>query len=134
MIHGDNFTNTNIKKFVNFHSLTSNSEDALLTMMTFKTDKPESCGIIEINKNGFIEKFYEKDSNFHGYTANSAVYCFDKKLLDYLEIDKETYKDFSIDVIPKILNKIKTYHTNSIFIDIGTIDNLEKANKFIDLI
>ena len=134
MIHADNFTNTNIKEFVNFHSLNSNKKNKLLTMMTFRTDNPESCGIVETNKEGFIKNFYEKESNFHGFIANAAVYCFDKKLLNYLTKNNETYNDFSNEVIPKILNKIQTYHTNSIFIDIGTIDNLKRANKLIDLI
>ena len=33
----------------------------------------------------------------------------------------------STDVIPNILGEIQTYHTNSTFIDIGTLESLKKA-------
>ena len=37
--------------------------------------------------------------------------------------------DFSKDCIPKIKGKIQTWHTNKVFIDIGTPERLMEANK-----
>ena len=79
MIHADNFTNTNIKEFVNFHSLNSNKKNKLLTMMTFRTDNPESCGIVETNKRGLLKTSTKKNQIFMIY-SKCCVYCFDKKL------------------------------------------------------
>jgi len=38
-------------------------------------------------------------------------------------------RDFSLDVIPKYLGRIYTFHTEKTLIDIGTKDNLLKARK-----
>ena len=97
-------------------------------MMTFKTNKPENCGIVKVDKDGIVQEFFEKENKFHGYIANGAIYCFENNLINFLKSHKNNYYDFSKDVIPLLLNNIQTYHTNSIFIDIGTIENLEKAN------
>ena len=103
----------------------------LLTMMTFKTDNPRSCGIVRVNNSGIVEKFYEKDEDDHGNIANAAVYCFDDNLIKYLLSKNKNFYDFSKDVIPNLLGEIQTYHTNSILIDIGTLERLKNANQII---
>ena len=99
--------------------------------MTFKTDNPRSCGIVKINNEGIIEKFYEKEEGDHGNIANAAIYCFNDNLIKYLLSKNKNFYDFSKDVIPNILGEIQTYHINSPLIDIGTLESLNKArNKF----
>ena len=128
-IHADNFTNTNLQEFMHFHINTTIPKKKLLTMMTFKTDNPISCGIVRVDSEGIVEKFYEKDKNEHGNIANAAIYCFDDNLIGYLlSMNKKIY-DFSKDVIPNILGQIQTYHTNSFLIDIGTFESLMKARN-----
>ena len=61
-IHADNFTNANLQELMQFHINTTIPKKKLLTMMTFKTDNPRSCGIVRVNKEGIVEKFYEKDT------------------------------------------------------------------------
>ena len=129
LIHADNFTNTNLQEFMHFHINTTIPKKKLLTMMTFKTDNPRSCGIVRVDSEGIVEKFYEKDKNEHGNIANAAIYCFDDNLIGYLlSMNKKIY-DFSKDVIPNILGQIQTYHTNSFLIDIGTFESLMKARN-----
>ena len=128
-IHADNFTNANIKELMQFHINTTIPKKKLLTMMTFKTDNPRSCGIVKINKEGIVEKFYEKDKDYYGNIANAAIYCFDDNLIKYLLSKKESFYDFSKDVIPNLLGEIQTYHTKSLLIDIGTLESLEKARN-----
>ena len=128
-IHADNFTNANIKELMQFHINTTIPKKKLLTMMTFKTDNPSSCGIVRVNKEGIVEKFYEKDKDEHGNIANAAIYCFDDNLIKYLLSKKESFYDFSKDVIPNLLGEIQTYHTKSLLIDIGTLESLEKARN-----
>ncbi len=128
-IHADNFTNANLQKFMQFHINTTIPKKKLLTMMTFKTDNPRSCGIVRVNKEGIVEKFYEKDKDEHGNIANAAIYCFDDNLIKYLISQKEPLYDFSRDVIPNLLGEIQTYHTKSLLIDIGTLESLKKARN-----
>ncbi len=128
-IHADNYTNTNLKEFMHYHVKTTVSKKKLLTMMTFKTDNPRSCGIVKVNKEGIVEKFYEKEQGEHGDIANAAIYCFDDNLLKYLLSKNKKYYDFSKDIIPNILGEIQTYHINSPLIDIGTLESLKKARN-----
>ena len=97
--------------------------------MKVKTDNPRSCGIVKVNKEGIVEKFYEKDKDYYGNIANAAIYCFDDNLIKYLLSKKENFYDFSKDVIPNLLGEIQTYHTKSLLIDIGTLESLEKARN-----
>ena len=48
-----------------------------------KSNKPESCGIVEIDNKGIVINFYEKIKNPPGQIANGAVYVFDY-FLDWL--------------------------------------------------
>ena len=38
--------------------------------------------------------------------------------------------DFSVDILPKLINKMKTWQTNYEYIDIGTHENLLLARKY----
>ena len=55
-IHADNFTDVNLEEFLKFHKDFSIPKKRLLTMMTFTTNNPESCGIVSINNEGIVEK------------------------------------------------------------------------------
>lgn len=127
LIHADNFTTDDLRGFIDSHL--SKPSDCLLTMLTFKTDNPSSCGIVEKDKLGRIIKFFEKSKDFNGYCANGALYAFDKEFLIYLK--KMTFNpyDFSNDIIPRLLGKIFSYHTNYEYLDIGNIVSYEKAQN-----
>ena len=129
LIHADNFTDVNLEEFLKFHKDFSIPKKRLLTMMTFTTNNPESCGIVSINNEGIVENFHEKKNTDNGNIANAAIYCFNDYLINFLISKKKNYFDFSEDVIPECINNIQTFHTNSTFIDIGTIDNLELARR-----
>ncbi len=127
LIHADNATNFDLQSFFKAHQL--RNKDCLLTMLTFSTDTPSSCGIVQTDSNGVVNAFYEKVMNPPGNCANGAVYLFDPPFLDWLEKLTPLPSDFSKDVLPKLLGRIQTWHTTSTFMDIGTPENLEKAQK-----
>ena len=53
-------------------------------MMTFTTNNPKSCGIVSVNNEGVVEKFYEKQEGENGNIANAAIYCFNDYLINFL--------------------------------------------------
>ena len=83
-IHADNFTDVNLEEFLKFHKDFSIPKKRLLTMMTFTTNNPESCGIVSINNEGIVENFHEKKSTDNGNIANAAIYCFNYNLINFL--------------------------------------------------
>jgi len=127
LIHADNFTNIDLENLINAHK--NKPKDCILTMLTFSTKEPQKCGIVQLDNQGIMSAFYEKVTNPIGNIANGAVYLFEDEFLQWLTLNNPNAKDFSTEVIPKLVGKIFTYHTDSIYIDIGTLESLEEARK-----
>jgi mannose-1-phosphate guanylyltransferase len=120
-IHADNYTLDDLKNFIKFHI--NRPKNCLLSMMTFETNSPSSCGIIKKNNDNIVTRFYEKINGNYGNEANSAVYILSK---EFQKIFLEKYPnshDFSTEVLSSMENKIVAYKTDKLFIDIGTVKN-----------
>ena len=127
LIHADNFTNMDLKDLIESHR--NRPKNCLLTMLTFDTSNPESCGIVEVDSNNIVQKFYEKQANPPSNIANAAVYLFEEDFMEWLITNYPQATDFSLDVLPNLLGKIYTFHTKMSYIDIGTQESLDKARK-----
>ena len=125
LAHADNATSDDLRGLLHAHL--SRPSHCLMTMMTFDTDSPQSCGIVQTDCDNVVVGFHEKSSNPPGIRANSAVYMFDPDFWHYLDSLDTDFLDFSNDVIPRLVGRIYTYHTHSPYFDIGTLDNLKKA-------
>jgi mannose-1-phosphate guanylyltransferase len=100
-----------------------------MTMMTFSTDKPETCGILEVDSKGVVQKMFEKQRNPPGNLANAAVYILEPLVLKELELLKKEEIDFSTEIIPRYLGKIFTYHNSDYHRDIGSMESYEAAQS-----
>ena len=127
MIHADNMTNFELSELLKAHE--QKPKNCLMTMLTFETNSPQTCGIVEKDKNLIVRDFFEKVENPPSNIANSAVYIFESNLLVELSNISSNLVDFSKDVIPLFLGRIFSYHTKKDFIDIGTPKNLAKARR-----
>lgn len=127
MIHADNMTNFDLSELLKAHE--QKPKNCLMTMLTFETNSPQNCGIVETDKNFIVRDFFEKVENPPSNIANSAVYIFESNLLVELSNTSSNLFDFSKDVIPLFLGRIFSYHTKKDFIDIGTPKNLAKARR-----
>lgn len=125
MVHSDNFCITDFHAFF-FHHFHRRNNDSLLSMMTFETDNPSGCGMLSVNHQGVVTEFIEKPTSWQGRIANGAVYLLTPTLIDRIRQGKKPY-DFSRDIIPSLVGEISAWHNNNIHIDIGTIENLRKA-------
>ena len=103
--------------------------NCLITMLTFTTKHPTRCGIVELDSEGIVQNFFEKVNNPPGDIANGAIYVFGNEFIEWLIKNHPHAKDFSTEVLPFLLGKIYTHHTNMNYIDIGTIDALEEARS-----
>lgn len=128
VVHADNLCISDLMAFVNYHS-TQRPKKTVMTMMTFATDDPSSCGIIEVDENNTVIDFHEKVNNPPSNNANAAVYLIENEVLEFIKnIDSETI-DFSTEVIPHFLGKIAVWQNKGVHIDIGTLANLKKAQE-----
>src|ERR1700674_2069770 len=101
--------------------------EAALTMMTFRTDTPSDCGIVERDQRGMVVGFYEKLSNPPGDIANAAVYVLEPEVFAALQSLGKHHIDFSTEVLPRYLGRIYTVHNELYHRDIGTLAQLARA-------
>jgi len=98
-----------------------------MVMKTFKTDGPQSCGIVELDKDDVVTGFHEKVVNPPSNLANGAVYILDPKLIRKLAEFTPTAHDLSKQLIPAELGKISTFYNNVYYQDIAAPESLEAA-------
>ena len=95
-------------------------------MMTFYSQTPSTCGIVQIDGNGVVIGFHEKVKNPPGNLANGAVYFLEPEVLDWIN-DRPEITDFSTQVLPYFIGRIATWHNEGTHIDIGSIEALREA-------
>ena len=129
LIHADNAMGENLGGLLEAHR--QRPTGCLLTMLTFRTDQPRCCGIVDTDELGVVQAFHEKVSDPPGDCANGAVYAFDADFVAFLRNLRPQTSDFSTEVIPHLLGRINTWHTSKPFLDIGTPKALEAAQDLI---
>ena len=131
LIHADNYCLADFREFIKAHN--NRPKKCLLTMMTFQTETPKTCGILELDSNNVVKAIHEKTDNPPGKLANGAIYILSSELLFFLKNQKKTISDFSTEILPKLIGKIYTFETSETFIDIGTKEAYDKANRIATL-
>jgi len=128
VIHADNFCSCDLGAFVKFH-FKKRPQNTVMSMMVFETSNPKNCGVIKINEKNVVTNFFEKVDSPPSTLANAAIYILENEVIEFINnIDKEII-DFSIDVIPHFIGEIAAWANTKHLIDIGTIENLKKAQK-----
>lgn len=125
LAHADNLTRFDVSAFIQAHH--QRQPGVEITMMTFDTDVPESCGIIEQNEAGVVTAFHEKSKVFHGSRANAAVYIMEPTVIDFLASLGKEVIDFSTEVLPHYLGRMQVWHNATYHRDIGTPESLRLA-------
>ena len=129
LIHADNLCDCDFSKFIDYH-YAGDRKKYPITMMTFTTDHPESCGIVDLNEAGVVTDMHEKKIGMTKITSNAAVYFIEPEVIDWIYA-KKNISDFTLEVIPFFYGRIRTWHNNSVLRDIGTPSALKLAQKEI---
>ena len=126
-VHADNLSLFSLHDFIERHRARPASVE--ITMMTFRTDAPQTFGIVELDERDVVQKFHEKQANPPGNLANGAVYLLEASVLDFLKSLGKNFIDFSLDVIPAYLGRIQIFQNDIYHRDIGNLDSLEIARR-----
>lgn len=125
LVHADNLSRFDVRAFLARHR--ARPAGCEMTMMTFRTPTPETCGIVEMDERGVVRAFHEKVPDPPGDLANGAVYILEPSIFDFLAaLGRETI-DFSTEVLPRYLGRIFTFHNDVYHRDIGTMESYEAA-------
>jgi len=125
--HADNLAAFDLRDFHKAHL--ARRDGVEITMMTYDTDSPTTCGIVEVSESGIVLEFHEKVSNPPGNRANGAIYIFEPSIIQFIESLDTNAPDISLDVLPHFMNRIGSYHNVRYLRDIGTIRSLRQAES-----
>ena len=130
LIHADNAMAGDLQRLLNAHA--ARSAHCLLTMLTFRTEQPRSCGIVATDAQGVVTAFHEKVADPPGTCANGALYAFDPEFVEVLARMQPAPSDFSTEVIPTLLGRIQNWHTEQPYLDIGTPQAFTAAQEVLN--
>lgn len=127
VVHADNLSRFDVAAFIRAHEYRPAGVD--ITMMTFDTDVPQSCGIVELDLRGVVIKFHEKVAKPPSNHANAAVYIFESSVIDFLASLNRAVIDISTEVLPRYLGRMQAFHNADYHRDIGTPESLAIAER-----
>lgn len=123
ILYADNLTNINLTTFLTYHQL----HKRVFTMALNRVNNPRSCGIAELDKNGTIISFVEKPNNPISNIANAGIYIAKPEILELIPAKK--IADIGYDLLPHLVGNMAGWETNDYLIDIGTFENLSRAEQ-----
>lgn len=125
VVHADNLSSFDVGAFRLAHA--RRPDGCVMTMMTFRTPTPQSCGILDLDGRGVVTAFHEKVRNPPGDLANGAVYIMEPEVLDVVASCGVDTPDISLHVIPRLLGRIATFRNDTYHRDIGTPESYAQA-------
>ena len=127
LVHADNYCLADFRNYLRTHE--NRPRECVMTMMTFLTDDPSSCGIVELDERGVVIGIHEKVATPPGNIANGAVYILSAELLTEFSGTFHSVRDFSTEVLHRLVGKIYTYQTTETFLDVGTPEAYRRVNE-----
>ncbi|MBV9560889.1 MAG: nucleotidyltransferase family protein [Bradyrhizobium sp.] len=125
--HADNLSDFDVRGLVAAHETRPRGHP--ITMLGFRTDRPSSCGILELDDRSSVVAFHEKVADPPGNLANGAVYIFEPEIIDAIASLGRPQVDLSTEIIPLFLGRILCVETHGYHRDIGTPDSLAQARS-----
>jgi NDP-sugar pyrophosphorylase family protein len=124
-MNGDSYIDFDLNSYIDWH-YTNKMEASLLLSEVQDTRR---FGYVQINKNSKILEFIEKPKLQASGWINAGIYLFKKRLLEI--IPSGIFFSLEKELFPKLAGKnIHGYRCNGKFIEIGTPQSYNSANKF----
>ena len=128
LIHSDNFCRCDFQSFYDYH-FNFRPAGTLGTMMTFRTEEPQTCGVVETDSSGRLVEYYEKLTSHHGNIANGAVFILENKIFKFGKDIVALNNDFCGEIVPQMKGHLATWHNANIHLDIGTPKKVKDAQN-----
>lgn len=126
VINGDVLTNMNFIKLIDFHT----NQDSVATMCVREFQYQIPYGVVNSNNN-LIESMTEKPSYY--FDINTGIYVISPELLDQVEAKPIGMPTILEQQISK-QQKISTYPIHEYWLDIGQIEDYNRAQKDIHML
>lgn len=123
--YADNFTDVDLCALWDEHS----KHTPLVTLGLFQSTEPSSCGIVDLDSDGWITNFEEKPKNPRSNLANGGLYVFTRDVLDYLPDVVTRSLDIGFDLLPNLVGKMRGVLLDGCLMDIGTPERYRRAQR-----
>lgn len=124
--HADNFCLADLSAFISAHK--NRPSHVKITMMTFISENPSTCGVVELDNENIVIEFHEKISCPPTNLASGAVFVIEPDVLPLIDNWNAECVDFSKDILPLFKGKMLAWHNSVYHRDIGNIKDYQKAN------
>ena len=125
VVHADNYFTSSLKPFIETPWL---HDDCSIKALTIQTDTPSKFGIYDVDKNNRVIRFREKPFESSSSIANAAIYRMRMSCVEEIARN-ETWRNISLDVLPRLSRSIEIFHYAGDIIDIGTPEDLIRVNN-----
>lgn len=95
------------------------------TLGVYEVPDPRRCGIVTADSDGVIQQFVEKPEHPAGNLAFSGLMIGTPEVLDV--IPSSVPADIGFHVLPQLAGRMIAYSISDYLLDIGTMENYEKA-------
>lgn len=126
-LNGDSFTPFHLPAL-----LEALDEQADIALATVRTEDASRYGRLELNADGYLSRFLEKEAEPRAGLINAGVYLF--RMPQLLDIGESQVLSLEKEMFPTWLSrgvKIATVRVDGPFLDIGTPDSLKLATEFL---
>jgi mannose-1-phosphate guanylyltransferase len=121
ILYADNLVTADLSVLESCHS----KHGGVLTMGLFGSPKPQDCGIVTLDDGGRISSFEEKPERPRTNFANAGIFLARRTLFRYLPANR--FADLGKDVLPKLVGEMWGQVLNGYLLDIGTLENYQRA-------
>jgi len=121
--YADNLTDFDLSSLVRAHR----EHGVIATLTVFHSERPSAGGVVDLDATGTIVGFEEKPANPVSDLVNAGMYAFHPNVLD--ELGGPLPRDIGYDLLPRLVGKAKALPVEGYFLDIGTIDAYEQAQR-----
>ena len=122
VFYADNLAQVDIKGLKDFH----HCHEGSITLGLFRASRPSECGIVSLDKEGRVTSFDEKPAKPVSDLANAGIFVAREELFGWLPASLK-FADFGKDVLPQLVGKMYGYVLPGFLIDIGTLENYQRA-------
>ncbi len=122
IFYADNLARVDIKGLKDFHYC----HQGLITLGLFRASRPSECGIVSLDKEGRVTAFEEKPAKPASDMANAGIFVAREELFGCLPASP-SFADFGKDVLPQLVGKMYGHLLPGYLVDIGTVENYQRA-------
>jgi len=101
------------------------SHSPAATLGVCRVPDPSRCGVVVVDQHGTVIEFVEKPAYPSGDLVFAGLLIGSPALLDAIPTKHPV--DIGLDVLPQLAGRMQAYQISNYLVDIGTIENYERA-------